>query len=73
MWERATLLLREMEEDGTTPETPAYKSVLETIRDAGQWEQVSVVTSRNSERAGCTTLFLRTNLFPASTCFSNHV
>lgn len=39
-WERAVLLLREMEEDGTTPETPAYKSVLEILRDAGQWETV---------------------------------
>lgn len=40
-WERAVQLLADMEDDGSTPETPSYKAVLEILRDAGQWEKAS--------------------------------
>lgn len=41
-WERAVLLLHEMEEDGSTPELESYQAVLEILKDAGQWKQASV-------------------------------
>lgn len=35
------LLLREMEEDGSTPDVAAFNDALDTLEGAGQWEQAS--------------------------------
>lgn len=35
------LLLREMEEDGSTPDVAAFNDALDTLQGAGQWEQAS--------------------------------
>ena len=40
-WERALLLLQEMEEDGSTPGIKAFHAALEALKGAGQWEKVS--------------------------------
>lgn len=42
-WERALLLLQEMEEDGSTPGIKAFHAALDALKDAGQWEKASAV------------------------------
>lgn len=45
-WERAVSLLHEMEDDGSTPELESYQAVLEILKDAGQWKQVTARQDR---------------------------
>lgn len=48
-WERAVLLLHEMEEDGSTPDAAAFQAALDVLKDAAQWERAMDVISEMDE------------------------
>lgn len=43
------LLLHEMEEDGSTPDTAAFQAALDALRDAAQWEKAMELISEMDE------------------------
>lgn len=55
------LLLQEMEEDGSTPDTAAFQAALDALKDAAQWEKAMELISEMDELGvsefGCVTSF----------------
>lgn len=43
------LLLHEMEEDGSTPDTAAFQAALDALKDAAQWEKAMELISEMDE------------------------